>query len=191
MGWLWGSSDVKSDKPASSQDPLRDLDPGLRDFLKKESPVKYEPTHSSAPSESKPVKATHEANPSSSGVVAEDEESKVPSASLYKDGRYAHLWATYKPQSELESEAKSDAEKINDVLEGYKYRKAEIGRAALENCALEQDDVNECYRNGGVWSKLTMCKKENMCLERCYTMQAVCIRSPMRIISIEQRARHG
>ena len=68
---------------------------------------------------------------------------------------------TYQPQNQVEAEGKSDQEKINDVLEGYNYRKAEIGRAALENCALEQWDVNECFRSGGWHSRLTMCRAEN------------------------------
>ena len=77
---------------------------------------------------------------------------------VFKDGRYKHLWATYQPQSTVEASVKSDAEKIADVLEGYKYRKAEIGRAALENCAFEQEDVNVCFASGGLKQRLTMCK---------------------------------
>lgn len=61
------------------------------------------------------------------------------------------------------------------MLEGYNQRKAGIGRAALENCALEQEDVNECFRNGGVKARLTMCRAENRKLDRCYTVQAVCV----------------
>jgi hypothetical protein len=174
MGWFWGSSD--SDDGKKSRDPLRDLDPELRDFLKKESPVKY--SDSTPPTQPTPVaqpKAPLELVSASSSVpsVAE-EEPKVPSQSLYKDGRYAHLWKTYESQASVESANKSDQEKINDVLEGYKYRKAEIGRAALENCALEQWDVNDCFRNGSWASRMTMCRDENRKLERCYTVQAVC-----------------
>ena len=97
----------------------------------------------------------------------------VPAESLFPDGRYAHLWKTYQSKSEIENANKSDQEKISDVLEGFKYRKAEIGRAALENCALEQWDVNDCFKNGGWGSRLTMCRDENRKLERCYMMQAV------------------
>lgn len=74
----------------------------------------------------------------------------------------------------MDAEGKSDQEKINDVLEGYNQRKANIGRAALENCALEQDAVNECFRSGGVKARLTMCRAENRQLDRCYVVQAVC-----------------
>jgi hypothetical protein len=177
MGWFWGSSD--SSDGNKSQDPLRDLDPSLRDFLAKESPVKY--SSSNPPAVSKPTAAptpSTENKPTAPTPSAEeDTEPKAPAESLYKDGRYAHLWKTYQSQSEAEAEAKSDQEKINDVLEGYKYRKAEIGRAALENCALEQWQVNDCFRNGGWASRLTMCRTENRELERCYTMQAVCLRA--------------
>jgi hypothetical protein len=184
MGWFWGISE--DDKASSSQqDPLRNLDPGLRDFLAKESPIKYSssnppatpttPQRQSRPLESKPVQSAKETSTGSTP--------KVPRESLFKDGRYAHLWSTYKPQNEVENEAKSDAEKINDVLEGYKYRKAEIGRAALENCALEQWDVNECFRSGGIKQRLTMCRAENKKFERCYLMQAVSLIFPALMIS--------
>lgn len=169
MGWFWGSSD--SDDGKKGQDPLRDLDPSLRDFLKKESPIKY---NDSNPPAAPPAKRIPAPEPTSVPSPAE-EESKVPKESLYKDGRYAHLWKTYESQSSVENANKSDQEKIQDVIEGYKYRKAEIGRAALENCALEQFDVNDCFRNPKDWTaRVTMCRDENRKLERCYTMQAVC-----------------
>ena len=177
MGWFWGSSG--SDDGNNSKDPLRDLDPSLRDFLAKESPVKYTSSNPSATPQpavaTEPARVPNTQSQTSSSPSAEDAESKAPSQSLYKDGRYAHLWKTYQSQSDVEASAKSDQEKINDVLEGYKYRKAEIGRAALENCALEQWEVNDCFRNGSWQSRLTMCRAENRELERCYLMQAVCL----------------
>ncbi|KAF7906600.1 hypothetical protein EAF00_000879 [Botryotinia globosa] len=166
MGWFWGdSNDGDKDK---SQDPLKNLDPSLREFLKKESPVKYDSTKSADTTGSSQTKTPE---PTSTNTIEDPTKPSVPSQSLYQDGRYAHLWKTYQPQAEVEQAAKSDAEKIQDVIEGYKYRKAEIGRAALENCALEQWDVNECFRSGGWQARLTMCREENRKLERCYTMQ--------------------
>ncbi|ESZ97440.1 hypothetical protein SBOR_2129 [Sclerotinia borealis F-4128] len=169
MGWFWGDSN-DGDKDNKSQDPLKNLDPSLREFLKKESPVKYgstEPTDTTTASSQPKLTESKPTN------TATEDPTKpiVPSQSLYPDGRYAHLWKSYQPQTEVEQEAKSDAEKIQDVIDGYKYRKAEIGRAALENCALEQWDVNECFRSGGWQARLTMCRTENRKLERCYTMQ--------------------
>ncbi|OAF58786.1 hypothetical protein VC83_06066 [Pseudogymnoascus destructans] len=106
------------------------------------------------------------------GATADDKNSSAdPLRNLDPNNRYAHLWKTYTPQSAIEAASKSDSEKIADVLEGYKYRKAEIGRAALENCALEQWEVNECFSNGGVKARLTMCRTENKSLERCVEMQ--------------------
>ena len=178
MGWFWGGSDNNKSN-SSSDNPLNNLDPALRDFLTRESPVKYSSTNPPAPSQGQPTplpEPDHQSAPSPQSPETNTEStSKAPSQSLFKDGRYAHLWSTYVPQAELESATKSDAEKINDVLEGYKQRKAEIGRAALENCALEQWDVNECFKNGGWASRLTLCKTENRKLERCYLMQAVCL----------------
>ncbi|KAH7360238.1 hypothetical protein BKA65DRAFT_181044 [Rhexocercosporidium sp. MPI-PUGE-AT-0058] len=183
MGWFWGSSSP-SDDDDKAKDPLRNLDPSLREFLKKESPVKYEASNPPNTTQSqRPVASTSQPQlserlpskpptaPSTTPSSETENESKVPAQSLYQDGRYAHLWKTYQSQNDIESANKSDQEKIDDVLEGYKYRKAEIGRAALENCALEQWEVNDCFRNGGWTSRLTMCKDENRELQRCYTMQ--------------------
>ena len=158
MGWFWGSADKPSDP---TKDPLRDLSPDLQAFLKKESPVKYEPTAT-------PPQPAQEA--AQTPAAAPEPKSAEPPL-VYKDGRYKDLWKTYQPQSQIEAETKSDSEKISDVLAGYKMRKAEIGRAALENCALEQWEVNECFQNGGVKARLTMCKEQNRSLERCVTMQ--------------------
>lgn len=172
MGWFWGSD--SSSNNGKSNDPLGSLDPSLRDFLSKESPVKYNPSDPlpTTPSRENPKLPTSDSRRAeSTGEPAS--EPKVPAQSLFQDGRYAHLWKTYQSQAEVENIHKSDQEKIDDVLEGYKYRKAEIGRAALENCALEQWEVNECFRTGSLSSRLTLCRTENRAFERCYTMQSV------------------
>ena len=174
MGWLWG----KSAPPGSpDSDPLRDLDPSLQEFLSKESPVKYTPA---APRPAPPPEPTASPEPSTttSDTINDPTAPVVPSESLYPDGRYAHLWATYRPLSVIENEVKSEQEKLADILEGYKERKAQIGRAAVENCVEEQMAVNECYEVGRWKDKLTMCRKENRAFERCYTMQSVCSTSP-------------
>ena len=164
MGWLWGSS------KSPDSDPLRDLDPSLRDFLAKESPVKYTPA-------SPPPTTTTEANPSTTTATGETtpstSTSTVPPESLYQDGRYAHLWTSYKSLAAIEAESKSDQEKLQDILEGYKERKAAIGRAAVENCVEEQMAVQECYETGRWRDRLTMCRAESRGFERCYTMQSV------------------
>ena len=60
-----------------------------------------------------------------------------------------------------------------DVLEGYKERKAMIGRAALENCADEQMDWNLCMKEGDWVKKARMCSEEVRRFERCYMTQSV------------------
>ncbi len=60
-----------------------------------------------------------------------------------------------------------------DVLQAYKERKAMIGRAALENCALEQVDWQHCMRGGDWKSRMTMCNAEVRKFEQCYTVQSV------------------
>lgn len=168
MGWF-SSSKTPSATGGDNSDPLRNLDPELRAFLEKESPVKYKTTTAPPPQPSIP-------EPKAASTPAQSDPSApppVPPQSLYPDGRYAHLWKTYTPLHEVENATKTDQEKLTDVLEGYKQRKADIGRAALENCALEQGAIQECIKNGGMRARMTMCRMENREFERCYTLQSV------------------
>lgn len=168
MGWWPWSKDTTS----SSTNPLRDLDPSLREFLSKESPVKYKPAPALSPPKAIPQPTPSPTDPNAASLEPTS-KSPVPPESLYPDGRYAHLWSTYRPLSDIENESKSDQEKLADVLEGYKARKAQIGRAAVENCVFEQIKLSECYSHGGLASTMTMCRKENKEFERCYVMQSV------------------
>ncbi|KAL2755105.1 hypothetical protein ACRALDRAFT_1082650 [Sodiomyces alcalophilus JCM 7366] len=163
MGWLdsWWSDSTKS------SDPLASVDPKLREFLKRESPVKYdEPTPDTAPSQAQP--------PSSAAAPATAEPAVkplVPKESLFQDGRYGHLWKNYKSLGEVEAETKTDHEKLMDVLEGYKARKHTIGKAALENCAIQQEEWISCMKSGAWEDRLQMCRKQVQRFEKCYTMQ--------------------
>ena len=171
MGWF---SSTPSEPPSTNSDPLRDLDPSLRAFLEKESPVKYNPSSAPSPPPTAPQNTTASASTQTTSP-SPSQTSAAPPQSLYPDGRYADLWSTYKPLHEIENSTKTDQERLLDVLEGYKQRKADIGRAALENCALEQTAVHECWSTGGVKSRMTMCRAENKAFERCYLMQNVCL----------------
>ncbi|GAB0131894.1 hypothetical protein EsDP_00000348 [Epichloe bromicola] len=169
MGWF--PSIFGSDK---SSDPLGKLDPKLREFLEKESPVKYAPNQaqkSSTPAPQNHSQDLHE-EPESKG-----DPSAVPSVSLYQDGRYAHLWKTYRPLEDIESESATDHDKLMGVLEGFKERKAAIGRAALENCAIQQEDWVNCMKNGSWEDQLQMCRHQVRRFERCYTMQSRFLRA--------------
>ncbi|KAL8786487.1 MAG: hypothetical protein Q9195_008192 [Heterodermia aff. obscurata] len=155
MGWF---SSSKS-SPANNSDPLRELTPELRDFLDKESPLKYKtPDPPTAPASTQ----TPSQKPASRSVPAE---------SLYQDGRYADLWENYKSYRTIEEASKSEQDRIVEVLDAYKQRKTDIARVALENCALEQTALDDCFSNGGIKSRMTMCRAENKAFERCYMMQ--------------------
>ena len=58
MGWLWGSNDTANDK---KQDPYSKLDPALRDFLEKESPLKYKDTQAAQPQQSQTTEPDYRA----------------------------------------------------------------------------------------------------------------------------------
>lgn len=170
MGWFDGWTGSQS----SGGDPLQKLDPKLRDFLEREAPVKYEQSQTqSRPSPTPEAPAPPQAVDATVSPEADQQRPTVPPQSLYQDGRYAHLWKTYRPQAAVEAETKSDHEKLMDVLEAYKDRKAEIGKAALENCALEQEAWSECMKSGDITARMTMCRDAVRKFERCYTLQNV------------------
>ncbi|KAJ4237108.1 hypothetical protein NW759_000229 [Fusarium solani] len=168
MGWI--SSILGTDKSA---DPLGKLDPSLRDFLEKESPLKY-PTKQPA---NPPPPAQEPSHDNSAIASAQAQKSAVPSASLYQDGRYAHLWKNYQPLAEIEAETASDHEKLMNVLQSYKERKEAIGKAALENCAEHQEEWVNCMKHGTWEDQMQMCRHQVRRFERCYMMQSRFLRA--------------
>lgn len=161
MGWFWGSS--------NPNDPTKKLDPELRDFLQNERPAQY--TLSPAV---KPSKDTTPPTDTDIPSSAPDSKPQVPSASLFQDGRYAHIWKNYKPLAEIEGAGMQSAEK---VIEKFKQRNDTVHHAAMENCALEHEALSSCFSNGDWWTmakaRATMCSDENRKFSRCYTTQAV------------------
>jgi len=175
--WFGGGSSSSSSNKES--DPLRNLDPNLREFLSRESPVKYTTAADSQQQDPEYQQQQQQKLQQQRHLEqlqqqqSSQPEPLVPRESLYQDGRYAHIWKTYKPKSVIDAETKTDHEKLMDVLDGYKSRKAQIGKAALENCAEEQLDWNNCMKSGNWVSRMTMCRDEVQKFERCYTTQSV------------------
>ncbi|KAL7939519.1 hypothetical protein V8C35DRAFT_286890 [Trichoderma chlorosporum] len=162
MGWL------PSIFGGEAPNPLGKLDPKLREFLEKESPVKYIPNQRAASTRRQDAGAAAEPKP---------EPAAVPAASLYQDGRYAHLWKNYRPLAEVEEETSTDHDKLMSVLEGYKERKAAIAKAGLENCAPQQEEWINCMKSGSWEDQLQMCRHQVRRFERCYTMQSRFLRA--------------
>lgn len=176
MGW-WPSI-LGGEKPA--EDPLKKLDPELRQFLEKESPVKYQSTSNNSPSNAagdppsvKDALASLEAQKQQLDKQSEQDGGAVPSQSLYQDGRYAHLWKNYRPQAQVEAEAMSEHDKLMSVLDGYNERKSQITRVAMENCAEAQEEWINCMKHGEWKDQLQMCRHQVRNFEKCYTMQSV------------------
>ncbi|KAF5712107.1 hypothetical protein FMUND_8666 [Fusarium mundagurra] len=168
MGWI--SSVLGTDK---SSDPLSKLDPSLRDFLEKESPLKYPSNQPTNP----PPTNRQPKNADAAATTTEQQKPVVPSASLYQDGRYAHLWKNYQPLAEIEAETATDHEKLMSVLEAYKERKEAIGKAALENCAEYQEEWVNCMKHGSWEDQMQMCRHQVRRFERCYMMQSRFLRA--------------
>lgn len=169
MGWFW---DTK--KP--TEDPYSKLDPGLKEFLDQESPLKYEDTAPVQQRESDTYrKQLGWSSPSQQGTpqpASQEQHQSVPPESLFQDGRYAHLWKNYRPQGEVENAGKNDQDRLRDVIDAYNDRRAAIGRAAVENCVMEQMAERDCWENGSWAEKMNMCRGSNRQFMRCYTMQS-------------------
>ncbi|PSR79796.1 hypothetical protein BD289DRAFT_375059 [Coniella lustricola] len=176
-----------------SDEPLANLDPKVREFLERESPVKYESKtaqQDAAEVAAEAAAAAAQAQQKAAAAASQQDgtESRqpvVPKESLYQDGRYAHLWKTYRPLADVENETKSDEEKLRDVLEAYKSRKAAIGGAALENCAEEQVDWSDCMRGGSLYARMTMCRDEVRKFERCYNLQSKLLKALGYLSSVD------
>jgi len=183
MGWFWGASSSSNDKSASSssnnttntqsssssniskEDAFKNLDPSLKDYLKKSTPSAPQPPPvAQAP---KPVIPPPE---------AEIEYREPPHAQSQYGDRYADLWSTYRPGGD-KLIAFTPAEKIRDFVDDYTALKGEIRDAAIENCAFEQLARHECWMNGSWRSRMSMCSAETHELERCLEGQAVRILS--------------
>jgi hypothetical protein len=163
MGWLWSSGNS-----SNGQDQL---DPSLRDFLKKEAPTGPKPLLPSTPKE-KPAESP---TPTQSQAQTPTDAQKpfVPPQSQFQDGRYADLWKNYTPQDVINDRGKSEQDRLRDLVDAYNDRKASIGRVAMENCALEYMEQFECFRHPkSWWSKGTMCIAESRKFNRCYDIQS-------------------
>ncbi|KAL3466440.1 hypothetical protein BJX64DRAFT_228546 [Aspergillus heterothallicus] len=170
MGWFWGSS--------KADDPVKQLDPGLREYLEHEAPQKYVPAQSTPTVEaqtqtSKPVSASQK----------DSSTTAVPSRSLFPDGRYADLWKTYKPPAEdndpvvgSKEQKLSAAQGVQQMNDRRKQRRDTIANVASENCAVEREAAYRCFEKGSFWerivSRTTMGHEENKAFNRCYATQA-------------------
>lgn len=164
MGWWPFSS-------GNQADPIDKLDPKLRAFLEKESPVKYSTAQQQQP---QPPPSKPAAVKASTTTENDDKNiNGVPTESLHQDGRYAHLWKNYKPQAQIEAETATDHDKLMNLLEGYQERKSAMAKVAMENCAEWQEQWINCMKHGEFKDQVQMCRHQVRRFEQCYTMQSV------------------
>ena len=169
MSWFWGGNNSKG-----SDDPTKDLSPELKEFLDKNQPQSYTPSTPSRVSASLPEQpaAFSQSLPVSEATQV-DEDRPLPKESLYQDGRYKDLWKTYVPQAERAAMSKNP---IDVVTEQRKSRKTGISRAAMENCAFENEMQMKCFDTGDAVqrakARITMCRSETRAFNRCYQIQS-------------------
>lgn len=61
---------------------------------------------------------------------------------------------------------------VDAVYQSYRTRKAAITRAALENCAIENLELHQCWRDGGRWGVGTRgCTELSRKMESCFISQ--------------------
>jgi hypothetical protein len=178
MGWFW-----ESKKPATTEDAYSKLDPGLRDFLDKESPLKQEGAKQQRQQQQQQQSdrptyrtqfgfGTSTTSQDNQNAPPRTDAPVVPPESQFQDGRYADLWKTYRPFAEVEAAGKTDQDRMRDLTESYKDREAALSRAAMENCVLENMAERDCWANGSWAEKMNMCRGSNRQFNRCYTMQS-------------------
>lgn len=163
MDWFWGGGKKKDD------DPTKSLKPDLEQFLKEQQPRAYAPTQTAT---TQPARVQTEplALPDTN---LEFTDRPLPKESLYKDGRYKHLWKTYVPQDSVTAATTTTVERI---VSAKKDRKQLISRAAFENCAFEEELAKTCWTRGSKVERAravaTMCNQEQKAFNRCFTLQS-------------------
>jgi hypothetical protein len=163
MVWPFGpSSGTTSDAP-------KKLDRDLQDFVDRESAkpsgdLKSRPLPS-PPQQNSPQTDSQKAEPTTAG---KSKPAPTPQ-SLFQDGRYAHLWGTYRSPAERDS--RSENEKLKDMAEDIEWRSREGVKAAKVNCALEAVAESDCFQNGSFFQRATMCREETQAYDRCMEMQ--------------------
>lgn len=159
MGWFWNDPAA-----AAAKDPFHRLNPDVREFLLRESPLKLAP----------PL-TTDDTPPSPSPAPDTPDTPAAAASTLSKYGdRYADIWEQYRSPRAQETE-RSSQEQLSDIIQAYKWRKGAIGRAALENCADQQAALYHCYQHGSVRERMTTCSADNHRLQDCYVSQTVCL----------------
>ena len=142
------------------------LDANLEQFVKSQGSSKYETT-------SKPD--SQPSQPTSSNETSSRPNHAKRSA--FSDGRYDHLWSTYRSPTEVDSTNKTDQEKASDLLDFHRHRNESIKSAAMENCSPELFAQWDCTR-GGPWARrATMCRAEQKEIGRCLMMQGRFLRA--------------
>ncbi|KAJ9602477.1 hypothetical protein H2200_013020 [Cladophialophora chaetospira] len=167
MGWFWGKN--------NQDDPAKALDDDLKQFLKDQQPRPYVPAD--PPTEQPKPQVKLDPTPKQSVAVVDpsltSEGKQIPKESLFQDGRYKHIWKNYVPQDEIVASTSTPVER---VLSARKDRNQSIHKAALENCAFEEEMQQICFKGGNLSDKvrgrMTMCHQETKAFNRCYQLQA-------------------
>lgn len=164
MSWFWGGGGSKG----NGSDPAKALDDDLKQFLKDQQPKPYAPAE--LPKTLAELPKPQETPAPVTSPAQSPEDRPLPKESLFQDGRYKDIWKTYVPQEQSGSSA------VERVLEARKDRKQTIHKAAMENCAFEQQMQQDCM-NAGSWAqkirgRMTLCHEENKAYNRCYSLQA-------------------
>ena len=163
MSWFWGNKTSRSDPTAS-------LSPELKDFLDNQQRRPYITSEASIP---KSDLKSPELAPQTTNTDFNDGQQPLPRESLFQDGRYKDLWKTYVPQGTIEAASTTPVERI---IAARKDRRQSVHRAAMENCAFENELQLNCLHSGDLINRtrarLTMCRQETKAFNRCFQLQA-------------------
>lgn len=176
MVWPFTSYTPSESTKAKNADPYSKLDPSLRKFLDRESPASYDPSKPPERELTSREKVNIAPKPKQSTQPNQTDQLNRPAVptsalpTLFPDGRYAHIWKNYRPQTAVDAETKTDQEKLDDVLQSFQDRKNAISAASLENCAAINVTLDECFRKPNLVQRTTLCRTETRALNRCLDM---------------------
>lgn len=161
MPWFWWGS-------KNEETPTSALNPELKKFLEEQQPRPYETSETPKPAQAAIEAKRKEPELPDTNKIHEDRG--VPPESLYQDGRYAHLWKTYTPTTEITAQTTTPMERM---YQARKDRTKSIHRTALENCAFEEEVRQQCLGSVTMASRfLNLCNDETKQYTRCYQLQA-------------------
>ena len=64
----------------------------------------------------------------------------------------------------------TEQDRLHDIADEYKAKERWLSETAQENCVFEALAQRNCYQNGSIAKRMTLCREESQAVERCLSM---------------------